>query len=142
MNPLSYIKYGSILALALVIFGAGWHFGSLGPTKKFAAYKFAQQTAQAAQESKQLKVNQKADEVHEDEIAAIRLRVVDTPVFVRIPTVIPVQSTPETVHPSASTGGTLPAARDVDIRQGINAFEERIESLVADCRRLDTEWPQ
>lgn len=144
MTPLAYLKYGSIVAAALALFAAGWHLGALGPTAKLAAYKSSQAVLQATQESTQLKTDQKADEVHDEEISAIRLHVVDTPVLVRMPVSAPaaVQGTPAAADQPPGPRPADAGSGERDIRPGITALEARYESVIADCRRMAAEWPQ
>ena len=85
MNWLTDIKYMGLLALVIGLFGGGWYLGGLKSKEALEAYKAATATNTATQESTQLVTAEKADQVHDDEITAIRLNVVNTPVYVRVP---------------------------------------------------------
>jgi hypothetical protein len=87
-----------------------------------------------------------AEAQHEQDIAAIDLRVIRTPILVHDGALCasPVPS-PDQAGPNGaptSPGGTVGGTRDVDIRPALEAFKAKLETIVADDRREDADWPK
>jgi sensor c-di-GMP phosphodiesterase-like protein len=88
-----------------------------------------------------------AEAQHEQDIAAIDLRVIHTPFLVHDGALCPSpvsSASAKTSADSAATGagGTLGGTGSVDIRPALEAFKAKLESIVADDRREDAEWPK
>lgn len=83
---------------------------------------------------------EKADAQREQDMASINTRIdaQHTPIIVRVPS--PAQQ-PVLSGPSAAPGGEPAGSGGIDIRPGVNAFEHKYESALADCRDALARWP-
>jgi hypothetical protein len=161
---ITYLKMGGIAALAIALLAVGYHFGGLRGQEEADAAKTAlaafQRDASAnvakavlaeRASAEALAINDNAAEAaHDKTIESLPDRTVRTPVFVRgsadncpSPGGRPVPATP------AKAAGDDPAGRAVesgpgsgDIRPALEQFKIRYETALADCRRLDAEWPR
>lgn len=149
---ITYLKLGGILAAIAIVFGLGFHFGGMGPRvaleRDHAAMAKATTDAllsQRAHDAAQAINDNAAETVHDQDLEAIPLHVIHDTVFVRLP------ATPNSPVPGtkAEAGGEHPASGATeqrleyrDIGPGLAAFEARYETVLADCRRLNAEWPK
>ena len=88
-----------------------------------------------------------AEAQHEQDIAAIDLRVIHTPVLVHDGAICasPVPGASQGAGANGappSPGGTVGGAGGVDIRPALEAFKAKLEKIVADDRQIDADWPQ
>lgn len=149
---LSYIKAVGIVAFAATIFGVGFHFGGMASRTALEADHAAMAEAatqallaqRSAQEAQAINDNA-AETAHDQTIESLPARVVHTPVFLRAPGDV----CPDRVSGTkAQTGGEHPSGSGVqprsgrDLRPAIEALKVKYETALADCRRLDAEWPK
>jgi hypothetical protein len=141
-----------LLLTVAVAVAVGWHMGGLGPRAELEAQHaaWAQTTAQAllaqrASAQAQAINDNAAETAHDQTIEALPARVVRTPVFLRAPGDLCPDRVPS---PQAQTSGQHPASggaesgRGGDLRPAIEALKVKYETALADCRRLDAEWPK
>jgi len=88
-----------------------------------------------------------AEAQHVQDIAAIDLRVIHTPVLVHDGAICasPVPGAAGNANADnsvASKGGTVGGTGSVDIRPALEAFKAKLETIVADDRREDADWPK
>lgn len=154
VNPyLIYVKLGAA-ALALAgAFGGGFYFGGLQPKTALAVDRAATATAvtsglltERSQATAQAVTDNKAESVHDQTIESLPARIVRTPVFLRTPADLCPDPVPSTQAQTAGNDpggrGTQPRSGEGDIRPAIEAFKLHYETVLADCRRLDAEWPK
>lgn len=153
MNPLLWAKLAGTVALVALIFFGGWHLGGLKGQADVARLERdqAQNTATAVMNERASAqaialTDRQAETTHDQDLEAIPLHIRHDSVFVRIP-----GPTPDCPVPGAkaqaggkdpSGGGIQPGPRDRDIRPGLEALKVKYETALADCRRLDAEWPK
>jgi hypothetical protein len=147
MNPLLYAKLGAAAALLALAF----YLGSLGPKaaleRDHAAMAEATTQALLAQRASQQTqaINDNAAEkAHDEDLEAIPLHIRHDPVFVRLPAQdcrVPAAQT-KTGGNDPGKGGVQPGSGERDIRPAIEALKIKYETVLADCRRLDAEWPK
>jgi hypothetical protein len=153
MTWIAGLKLGGILALVAALFGSGYHFGGLASKTALEADHAAMSKAatdallaQRSQAAAQAITDNKAETVHDQTLESLPTRVIRTPVFVRAPgDVCPdVVPTAQTQAGGQDPGGrgAEPGSRERDIRPAIEALKIKYERALADCRRLDAEWPQ
>lgn len=162
MTPAIYAKIGGVVMLAAFLLWGGYHFGSLHGELDASQAKTTLadfQTAQAANTAKAVLAERAsaaaaaitdniAENAHDKTIESLSARVVHDPVFLRAPgDICPASGT--VPDPKGQTAGNDSAGRpaeqrsgDGDIRPAIEAFKIRYETVLADCRRLDAEWPK
>jgi hypothetical protein len=161
MTPILYAKIGGIAVLAALLVSGGYHFGSLhgeldASTAKTALADFGE--AQAANTAKAVLAERAsaaataindnlAESAHDKTIESLPARVVHNPVFLRAPgDLCPASGTVS--DPKAKAASIDPAGRAVqpgsgiDLRPAIEALKVKYEIVLADCRRLDAEWPK
>lgn len=156
---IAYAKLGGLLALVLALFGAGFYFGSLRGNEKADAARTAQEASESAQSAAVAKAvlaerasaqaqaitDRAAETQHDKTIESLPARVVRTPVFLRGPGEICSDPAPggEAKASSDDPGGRrIEQGSGGDIRPAIEAFKLKYETALADCRRLDAEWPK
>lgn len=164
MTPLLYAKWGGIAALAIALFGGGFYFGGLPGEAKAAAAQTALETdhadmaqattsallAQRSQMAAQAAADHATEKTHADDLAKIAStppRTSPVIVYVSAPSPVRVDPVPGaeaeaggvTADPKA--GGADPG-RGVNIRAALNALEVKYETVLADYRQLDAEWPK
>lgn len=144
MAAIAYAKWIGIALSVFAIAAGSFHLGSLGPKAELAKYQAAQALAGTHEETKQLNTNVTAEKAHDEDLNYIDLHVVRTPVLVcdNPPAANRVPVPSEAGHPAAQSGGTDPGPRERDVRDELSAFEVKYEKILADCRRLDAEWPK
>lgn len=88
-------------------------------------------------------IAQPAEIQHAKDLAAIPLRVVTTPIWLHDGQVCSgaVPRLPETASDDSASGGAVEGPGR-DIRPLIEQFKARYETALADCRRLDADWPK
>jgi hypothetical protein len=149
MNPLLYAKLGAAAVLLAVVF----YLGGLGPKaaleRDHAAMAEATTKALLAQRSTQQTqaINDNVvEKAHDQDLEAIPLHIRHDPVFVRVPGPTPDCPVPGTQAKASGNdpggGGVQPRPGDRDIRPGLEALKIKYETALADCRRLDREWPR
>jgi hypothetical protein len=86
---------------------------------------------------------QPAEKEHAKDLAAIPLRVVTTPIWLHDGQICagPLSGVSQTAS-SDSPGGGAVEGPGRDIRPLIEQFKAKYETALADCRRLDSEWPR
>lgn len=166
MSPLSpylvYIKFGAAAVLLAIAAGAGYHFGGLDGKAKVAEAKTALEAdhaamakaatdallAQRSHAAAEAITDNKAEAQHDQTIESLPARVVRTPVWVRAPGDICPADDRVSGAQAQTTGqdpggrGAQPGSGERDIRPAIEAFKLKYETALADCRRLDAEWPK
>jgi hypothetical protein len=160
MNPL-YTKIAAIALLAACLVSGGYHFGSLhgeldASNARTALADFRE--AQAANTAKAVLAERAsaaaaaindnlAEAAHDKTIESLPARVVHDPVFLRTPGDI-CPASGAVPDPKAKAANLDPAGRGVqpgrgiDLRPAIEALKVKYEIVLADCRRLDAEWPK
>lgn len=88
-----------------------------------------------------------AEAQHEADLSAIDLRVIRTPILVHdgalCPSPVPsAAAAPSANGATAGPGGVVGGTGSVDIRPALEAFKAKLESIVADDRREDADWPK
>jgi hypothetical protein len=148
MNPLLYAKLGAGGAVLALVF----YLGGLGPKAALerdhaAMAETATQAllAQRAAAQAQAINDNAAEKTHDQDLEAIPLHIRHDPVFVRVPstTSCPMSGTEakassnDPIKPGVQSG-----SGERDIRPGLEALKVKYETALADCRRLDAEWPK
>lgn len=150
---LVYLKIGGAALLLAIAAGAGYHFGGLASKTALEADHAAMAKvatdallAQRSQAAAQAITDNTAEAAHDKTIESLPARVIRTPVFLRAPGDVCPDVVPAT---QAQTGGADPAGRaaeqgsgEHDLRPALEAFKLKYETVLADCRRLDVEWPK
>jgi hypothetical protein len=106
--------------------------------------KLQAETAAAAQEAKyQTLIAKPAEAQHAKDLAAIPLRIVSTPIWLHDGQICAgtVPRLPEASGSDSAGGGAIEGPGR-DIRPLIEALKVKYETVLADCRRLDSEWPR
>lgn len=153
MTYITYAKIGAGVFLAALLACGGWYFRGLKADAVLSAdhAAMAKATADAliAQRNDadaQAKTDSTAEAAHDKTIEALPARVVHTPVWLRAPGELCADPVPGAQGKAAgvdpASRPTVPGPRGVDIRPGIEAFKLKYETALADCRRLDAEWPK
>jgi hypothetical protein len=147
MSILTGIKFGLVGLLCLWMYHLGGDAARLATEKLKTAQ--AQNTANAvlaerASTQAQAKTDQTAEAQHDQTIESLPARVVRTPVWLRAPgDVCPaVPIPPQAAGHDPGSGGVQPGPGERDIRPGLEALKIKYETALADCRRLDAEWPK
>lgn len=162
MTPILYAKIGGAVALAALLIFGGYHFGGLSGKLEASNARTALadfQQAQAANTAKAVLAERAsaaaaaindniAENAHDKTIESLPARVVHDPVFLREPgDICPAVGT--VPNPKDQTAGNDSAGRAIqpgsgsgDIRPAIEALKVKYEIVLADCRRLDAEWPK
>lgn len=156
---IDYAKQAGIALAVLFLLGVGFYFGTLKGDAAAASAKTAAEASQAAQASTvatavlaeraawqaQALTNNTAEKAHDQTIETLPARIVRTPVFLRGTGEICPDPVPGAV---AKAGGYDPDGRGVqprpriDSRPQFEALKVKYETALADCRRLDAEWPK
>ena len=158
MTAVLYAKLGGIALAIALLFGAGYHFGGMASKTQLEAQDAAQSqaTAKAVLAERASALAQAAqDHTAENTHAADLAKIDSTP-----PSIAPVLvyvSTPGAIRTGAvpgpqtqaggqpadtQGGGRQPVGGGRDIRPDIEALKKRLETVMADYRQLDAEWPR
>lgn len=150
MSIRTYIEIAAAISLIVGYFLFVHHERSVGALTCIQATTVTKETA-AARVNKNLADYQQtqakpAEAQHEDDLTAIDLRVIHTPVLVHDGALCPgpVHPTAATAgenDPSASAGGVVGGTGSIDIRPALEAYKAKLETIVADDRREDSDWP-
>jgi hypothetical protein len=149
MNPLLYAKIGVGVALLAFVF----YLGGLGPKAAMerdhaAMAEAATQAllAQRAAAQAQAINDNAAEKTHDQDLEAIPLHIRHDPVFVRVPGPVKDCGVPSTEAKAGGNDSSKPGVQsgsgERDIRPGLEALKVKYETALADCRRLDAEWPK
>lgn len=153
MNPYSIlVELGIAAVLLAVALAVGYHFGGLTARNALEVDHTAMAQAatdallaQRASAQTQAINDNAAETAHDQTVEALPARVVRTPVFLRAPGDVCPDRVPGT---QAQTRGDHPAGGGAqrggggDLRPAIEALKVKYETVLADCRRLDAEWPK
>jgi hypothetical protein len=161
MTPILYAKIAGIGVIAALLLGIGWHFGGLSGKLEASNAKTALASFQEAQAANTAKAvlaerasaaaaaitDNNAENAHDKTIESLPARIVHDPVFLREPgDICPAVSTvPDSKGQTASddsAGRSTEQRSGIDLRPAIEAFKIKYETVLADCRRLDSEWPK
>jgi hypothetical protein len=107
--------------------------------------KLQAETAAAAQEAKyQTLIAKPAEAQHAKDIAAIPLRVVTTPIWLHDGQICAgaVPTLPQEAAGVDPESGGAESGPGRDIRPLLERFKAKYEAVIADCQRLDAEWPR
>lgn len=154
----AYLTYIKIAAAALILGLWSWlcyHQGGLPWKTKLEAQEAAQSSAvttavlkERADAQAQALTDNKADATHDQDIAKITTAPPRSdPVFVYRPGALCAGTVPGSQAQAAAVGtdpkggGVQPGSGAVDIRPELERLKLKYETVLADYRRLDAEWP-
>jgi len=151
VNPILAAKLGAAALLLIVIAGVGYHFGGLSSKTALEADHAAMAKAatdallaQRASAQAQAINDNAAEKQHDQDLEAIPLHIRHDPVFVRVPGPAPNCPMPGTEVKAAGQdpgSGGAESGYGRDLRPSIEKFKIKYETVLADCRRLNSEWP-
>jgi hypothetical protein len=153
VTPLAYAKWGGIAAFLIGLSFFWYHQGGLASKTKLEGFQAAQAEgtakavlAERASAAATALTDRAAETTHDQDLEAIPLHIRHDAVIVRLPGPAPDCPVPgaktETGGEHPAPGPIEPGSRYRDIGPGLAAFEARYETALADCRRLDAEWPK
>jgi hypothetical protein len=144
MTAIAYAKIAAIVAVLAALVLVSFHLGGLGPKAELAKYKAAIAQAQAQNATKELATTITAENAYDEDLTAIAVPVVRDRILVReLPPAGGRVQLPAQAGSSATDRGAVdPGSGEHDIRDALNAFEVKYERILAQCRRLDAEWPK
>lgn len=149
MSIRTYIEIAAAVSLLAAYFLFVHHERAVGAQACIQATTVTKEMA-AADVNKNLadyQTNQAkpAEAQHEDDLAAIDLRVIRTPILVHDGALCPGPVHPTAAKagensPAAGPGGVVGGTGSIDIRPALEAFKAKLETIVADDRREDADW--
>jgi hypothetical protein len=159
VTPVFYAKLGGTIFACLLLSGGGYYFGGLRGDAKAAHAQTALEAdheamakaatdallAQRSQAAAQAITDNTAEKAHDQTIEDLPGRVVRTPVFLRSPGEIcpgPVPGAKAKTGGEHSGGSGVQPGSGKDLRPAIEAMKVKYETALADCRRLDAQWPK
>jgi hypothetical protein len=158
---LTYIKIGAVVLVLGAVSAGSFHFGRFSGELEASKAKTALadfQEAQAANTAKAVLAERDsaaaaaindniAEGAHDKTIESLPARIVHDPVFLRAPgDICPASGAvrdPKAEAANLDTAGrSVQPGRGIDLRPAIEALKVKYETVLADCRRLDAEWPK